>query len=343
MKKALFLFTLIIIVCVTACNKQSDSIYAEQLEESKGYVLPIEDLDQLEEEIEENIFEFEAVLSDQYTVDQLEIEGVKSPNGILCREDDILISDGANDTLVVIDFDGNIIRKLGKTGNGPLEFVQPGDIVNYKDRIYILDEKNHRVQILDEELNYIDEVETRVSDPNDPQFIFQNMAVNETGIFVNGFSYFNSRIYLYMQKEKAPVMIGKNFFGPLYEYQEEIYAINTGNKAYDRKEDSMHYVSGGDNFIFRVDTEKKDLELKHELMAATDATGFIMDQKHIVAVSASQGSVFSFSEDGNYEYTIAYIEDLQKEKSLDISVDPNGNYYVTASENGKVFRVSMKK
>jgi hypothetical protein len=138
MKKALFLFTLIIIVCVTACNKQSDSIYAEQLEESKGYVLPIEDLDQLEEEIEENIFEFEAVLSDQYTVDQLEIEGVKSPNGILCREDDILISDGANDTLVVIDFDGNIIRKLGKTGNGPLEFVQPGDIVNYKDRIYIL-------------------------------------------------------------------------------------------------------------------------------------------------------------------------------------------------------------
>jgi len=207
----------------------------------------------------------------------------------------------------------------------------------------ILDEKNHRVQILDEELNYIDEVETRVSDPNDPQFIFQNMAVNETGIFVNVFSYFNSRIYLYMQKEKAPVMIGKNFFGPLYEYQEEIYAINTGNKAYDRKEDSMHYVSGGDNFIFRVDTEKKDLELKHELMAATDATGFIMDQKHIVAVSASQGSVFSFSEDGNYEYTIAYIEDLQKEKSLDISVDPNGNYYVTASENGKVFRVSMKK
>ena len=38
-----------------------------------------------------------------------------------------------------------MLRTIGKSGNGPLEFLSPGDMTAYDDKIYIIDQKNYRV------------------------------------------------------------------------------------------------------------------------------------------------------------------------------------------------------
>lgn len=70
--------------------------------------------------------------------------------------------------------------------SGSLEFLSPGDMTVYDDKIYIIDQKNYRVQILDADLNYVDEIETRIVDRNDPEFVFQHIAVNKNGVYLNG-------------------------------------------------------------------------------------------------------------------------------------------------------------
>ena len=155
------------------------------------------------------------------------MDGVGSPAGILCREQDILISDSKNDCLIVADYDGNVLRTIGKSGNGPLEFLSPGDMTAYDDKIYIIDQKNYRVQVLDADLNYADEIEARIVDRNDPEFVFEHIAVNKNGVYLSGFSFFNDHVYLYEAGGEEPVIIGKNFYGPLFCYEENIYATNT--------------------------------------------------------------------------------------------------------------------
>lgn len=343
-KKILISIIIAVLFIVTGCSiLHSQSPFYKEVKESGDYILPIRYDDNLEEEIQENIFNFDHKYGPEYQVDEWEVDGVDSPGGILCREQDILITDSKNDHLVVADYEGNVLRTIGKSGNGPLEFLSPGDMTAYNDKIYIIDQKNYRVQILDADLNYLDEIETRIVDQNDPEFVFQHIAVNKDGIYLDGSSFFNDHVYLYQTNEKDPVIIGKNFYGPLFCYEEKIFATNTSTKVYDKKTDTMGYRSGLDNYLLLIDDTKKDFSQKTNLMPATDATGFLMNQEGIIVVSPSHSSLFSFDKDGNYRYTLAIIREIGGEPFSKLSVDSLGRYYVTAPDKGSIFRCTLKE
>ena len=339
-KKVIFSIILAVPIFFSACGAvTSKSIYYEEVKESKDYILPIRDNKTVEDELQNNIFSFEHKYGKKYQAEELKIEGVDSPGGILCREQDILITDSENDILVEADYDGNVLQTIGKTGNGPLEFLRPGDITAYNDKIYIIDQKNYRVQVLDADLNYLDEIETRIVDQNDPDFVFEHIAVNEDSIYLNGFSFFHDHVYLY-QSEGDPVIIGKNFVGPLFNYDNKIYAANTATKVYNKEKDTIGYRNGLDNYLFQVDDKKKDLELEYDLMPTLDPTSFVIDQENIIVLSPSHSSLFAFDKDGNYRYTLALIKEMQGERFSKLSVDGVGRYYVTAPDKGSIFRCS---
>ena len=71
------------------------------------------------------------------------------------------ISDGyRNSTIHKFDKDGNIVKDVGtKRGSGPLEFSTPhGIAVDNQGIVYVADRSNGRIQILDNNLNYVREI-----------------------------------------------------------------------------------------------------------------------------------------------------------------------------------------
>jgi sugar lactone lactonase YvrE len=83
------------------------------------------------------------------------------PTGIaVARNGDIFVTDGhgTNDRVVKFSKDGRFIKTWGKTGSAPGEFNQPHDIcIDSHGRVYVADRSNRRIQIFDQEGNFIDQ------------------------------------------------------------------------------------------------------------------------------------------------------------------------------------------
>ncbi len=59
--------------------------------------------------------------------------------------------DTGNNKIYKTDFDGNIVKEIGSTGYGEVEFNYPEGISIYGEELYVLDSANFRVQVLDKE------------------------------------------------------------------------------------------------------------------------------------------------------------------------------------------------
>ena len=76
-----------------------------------------------------------------------------APNG------DIFVTDGhgKNDRVVKFSKDGHYIKEWGKTGSAPGEFNQPHALdFDPQGRIFVADRSNNRLQIFDQDGNFID-------------------------------------------------------------------------------------------------------------------------------------------------------------------------------------------
>jgi hypothetical protein len=72
----------------------------------------------------------------------------------------IFISDGyQNSNVHKFDKDGHIVKLVGSKGAGPLQFSTPhGIAVDNQGNVYIADRANGRIQVLDNDLNYLREI-----------------------------------------------------------------------------------------------------------------------------------------------------------------------------------------
>lgn len=95
---------------------------------------------------------------ENYSVNEMKECGEKNIQGILCRENDILMLDSDNNCLLVLSKEGELLDIIGVTGNGPLEFLNPAGIAQYEGDIFILDVDNRRIQVLNSELAYKNEI-----------------------------------------------------------------------------------------------------------------------------------------------------------------------------------------
>src|SRR5204863_5696296 len=84
------------------------------------------------------------------------------PNDILVAPNgDIFVCEGhggANSRLIKFTKDGKFIKEIGKKGTGHGEFDQPHALVmDSRGRLFVGDRGNNRIQILDQEGNFLEE------------------------------------------------------------------------------------------------------------------------------------------------------------------------------------------
>ena len=83
-------------------------------------------------------------------------EKLVQPAGVAVDEDDnIYVTDCGNSSLFKFSKEGKLMKTVERKGTRPGEFNNPTCIKLFNDRLYVCDRKNHRVQILNTELEYV--------------------------------------------------------------------------------------------------------------------------------------------------------------------------------------------
>ena len=156
--------------------------------------------------------------------------GIGAPASIWAREDDIVVSDQESHKLIVLDWDGNVLKEVGKLGMGPLEFEKPGKIFWHEKEeiLYVLDIGNNRIQKLTYDLSYIDEVSLKDLDLYQPD-PFQSIAVDSDGnIYISLHVAIPEKLGIYRISPDGSISKSEEMFGGvLTEKNGEIYAVQT--------------------------------------------------------------------------------------------------------------------
>lgn len=317
---------------IAGCQKTDNF---KQMEESKDGLLPIYESKDEELSGENSALKtLEDVYSSGYRAEEWEVAGVEEASGILCRQEDVIIADRASDYLIVADYTGNVLKKVGQTGSGKCEFLNPAAIAEYDQELYILDQGNQRVQVLDHDLNYVREIELKDTKAADPDYVPGMLAVNASGVYVTGYSLRNPVVDRYSQNEIEE--IGENFLGTICNYEEQLYLINSMVRTYDKESDAFQAVSSGPEWLFTI--EGTEMMKKCSLPNGLFISDFIADDKGIVCISTSGYSVFRLDWNGEYKETIAKIDGIQDEEYPKISVHAQEEYYIAMPKAGKIFR-----
>lgn len=320
-----------VILCVTGCQKSENY---QLVEESKGKTLPIYEMDDEELQKESPLKTLHDVYQSGYIAEEWTADEIKAPGGIVCNEDEIIVSDKKEDCILKMDYEGNVIEKAGITGSGDGEFLSPSAVAVYNDELYVLDQGNNRVQVLDEDMNFVREIKLKDTKSSDPNYTPTMMTVNEEGVYVTGMSLENPVVDRYSTDGLEE--IGSNFIGAIDVYEGQVYLVNSMVRYYDESNDSFGAVTSGPEWLLTINGNK--LEKKCELPYGFNISNFLLSENGITCVSGSGASVYRLDWNGEYVETIARIEDLQGEDALQISVNDQEEYYIVMPKAGKIVK-----
>ena len=339
MKKGLYILlfaTFIMILGGCSSDQKLKKEYKALIEETQDDILPVLDMKKADPKKEYDT----KLLADetgQYTKEKWELKGgqMVTPAGVLCRDQDIILVDRGKDCLIQADYDGNFIKSVGETGNGPLEFVSPTGITSFQDKIYVIDAGNNRVQILTKNLQFEDEIS--LTTDSDSPTVYENIAVeSEHTIYLCGDSLMDRSITKW--KDGKMTKIGENFYGSIYGNEGQIYAVNRGNICVDTDEIAMTVVSG-DNYLFQIKNDK--LTVLGKLPDGLSVNAFTCFDDQLICFASSLAKMYEFNIDGEWEKTLAVFKDLNEKIDLRnyISAADPQQIFLTNPQTGEVFRI----
>lgn len=278
--------------------------------------------------------QFEHVYKSDYILEEWKIEKIGEPGGIFCNDEAVLISDKKTDCIFEVDYAGNILKEVGGTGSGEGEFISPSAITMCNEKIYVLDQGNNRIQVLDKELDYIEEIKLKNTQSTDPNYIPEVLSVNQESIYVTGVSLENPVVDKYTDGKLKE--IGSNFIGSIYSCNNQIYLINSMVRYYDEANDSFGALTSCPEWLMTI----KDNKLKKlcELPNGLNISSFLLTDRGIICVSCAGAAVYRLSENGKYEETITYIDGLEDEEIPQISINEKEEYFIVMPNARKIFK-----
>ena len=341
MKKILVICMLILSVNMMGCSseKKIEKEYKSLVEDTKKDLFPVLMLEDGGSEIKydndllsDNNKDYEKIA---WTIKDIEII---SPAGILCREKDLLVVDKDSSQIVCSDYEGNMLKCIGTMGNGKVEFMNPTGIAAFGNMIYIIDSGNKRVQVLDENFQFVKEIKTE--NESDPSIVYENIAVeSEDTIYLCGDSLTSRSIDKWKNGEM--VRIEENYYGSLYGRDGKIYAVNIGNIAVDPNEKIMTVIAGKNN-LFQIKKDK--MYPLCELPEGLVINAFVVTEDSIVLNSNKLLKVYIFGKDGEYEKQVAKFDEWKQKADLRnyLAVQGEEAVWISNPSTGEIFCMRKK-
>lgn len=278
-----------------------------------------------------------------------EISGIEKPLGVLLREKDVLVCDNGKSELVRLGLDGKRLETIGKLGNKEGEFLNPTAIKEYDGNIYVLDSGNSRVNIFDEELNYVCKIVY-------PEVVtITDFELDNNGNFYfscDPFAKTEARVYYADMEKETFARVDGVFASRLGRNKETVYAINM-NVLYVQKNENSYdeyygriVVTPGETYMFKL--EDGGVVDTHELIFGYRVSDFLGcgDEFYFAGLKLGVGAAIDKARAPEYQYMetyeIALGEDKYSADEAYMDMDGNGNIAVSSLDsNGEYGTVTL--
>lgn len=186
---------------------------------------------------------------------------VASPTGIACRGEDIIVSNAKTDCLHRLSLAGKTLERIGGPGTENLAFYQPGALAwdAKAKELYVLDRGNFRIQILDEDLNFLESIQLPKKEAGDD---YASMALGPQGkIYVSRFFSGLDEDGIYQIDRKTGEVIGLgHLIGPVFSLGDEVYAAQAkAVKFFDPSTKASHATLVDAGHLYRLTDGKREL------------------------------------------------------------------------------------
>ena len=172
-------------------------------------------------------------------IQTIECERLRGVRGVAVDKDDsVYVADSSN-SILKFSKDGKLVKVVGQYGAQPGEFNIPTSVKIINDKLYICDHNNHRVQILNREMEYVESFGCEGS--GDGEFIYPyDLAQDRAGnLYVS--EYGNNRVqvlnckgqFLYSITKKGAASEVERVRGPRGVCVDDqfVYVCDSGNKC----------------------------------------------------------------------------------------------------------------
>ena len=195
-------------------------------------------------------------------------EGMYMPRGLSIYGNNIIITQHTN-FILNYHLNGKLISRIGKSGNGKLEFNKPrGLTFDQNGDLYICDSENNRIQLLTEQLKFKDQ-------------FGQNFLQNPVDVKL-------ARKYIYILHESNPCL---HLFNYNFILQKSVLSRGAGLQLnYPRS----CYIDNSDNILISdnigsICIFNPEFELIHKI-SITDPTGVTVDRQRRIIVVCEGGN-----------------------------------------------------
>jgi hypothetical protein len=222
--------------------------------------------------------------------------GLNQPRCICNFDGNFIVSDSNNDRILVIDSDGNLLKTIGKTGNGDGEFRKPlGVTTDNNDNIYVADSGNGRVEEFNKYGAYIRTINIADFQMKNINYNIQDVEVDLNGnIYVSTFSFNLKFAHIYVISTDGKITkLGNNLCGWLYKNNNHIYFVSDFELIPSKKS-----IEAGRNLL--IELAQDGFINAHELPYKTEPVGLCFKNDDYIVLSSSRATIDEY--DSNLKY-----------------------------------------
>lgn len=230
----------------------------------------------------------------------------REPAGIAFVSEQVIIADSGSNCLFVFDENGEYSKKIGSIGKGPLQFFSPTSICYQDGLLYVLDARNNRIQVLDDQFSYARSFELT---PIDSEISYKDIVVGYDGdIYVTSAYSVKQYAHIYRidTKTETQYQIGTDVIGSLT-------ITDSGTLLFANSYEITHekgstVAKSGSNYLYDIKDNK--LHMIAELPYKYATQDFLHSGENLYALSLGYASLDKFSLDGDYIETLYEFPDV---------------------------------
>ena len=122
-------------------------------------------------------------------IDEIDLRksGIKLLAEFRATDDNIIVLDQEDNNIKVIDWEGNLLKSIGKLGSGDMEFKIPTAFCfdQANKLYYILDNGNRRIVVIDEDFNFVKNIEVKTFKDKQNGDIFNSIVLYKDKIYLS--------------------------------------------------------------------------------------------------------------------------------------------------------------